>query len=90
VDTSESGPFAEGTSYARTRLDHADTSAGGQTGSEANSFGHRHSHGSARDEQDRMGINMFVLVTTRRREISLIVAMQPFKVFREGRGIIYI
>jgi 2'-phosphotransferase len=42
---------------------HADTNAGGKAKSEAHSLGHRYSHGGARDEQDRMGINMYVLVT---------------------------
>jgi hypothetical protein len=49
--------------YACTGRDHADANAGGKANPEADSLGHRYSHGSAWDKQDRMGINMYVLVT---------------------------
>ena len=44
----------------------ADIDPGGRTGSEANSLGRRYSHGSARDKQGCMGLNLFVLVTSMR------------------------
>ena len=66
MDTSESGSFAKGTYRTGSVETCADIDAGGRTGSEANSFGRGYSHGSARDKQGCMGLNLFALVTSMR------------------------